>query len=742
MANEVLDYIGLNLDNIPNELNSSKPTYNMSKASENNLIYKVYKKISVKSIDILIGAGDRLTSIEERYQTAVPIGQFIEENKEGFTELAKTTTVEKIKALEDLQNSFKDKIPYFVKYDLNYIWQIYYSKEQDKYFMLFPANEGESEVLFYMIKQKLQADDTYIYVPICREDISEKLMPIKQLDDMENYIWAFTREWPQTYEVYEDENPKIYITGIARVQEGLESKYRITINDQKDAEEQYNLLKAIFILTTETKYYYNFNPQIDKKGHLVLAYENKEITLENMQEFVSEETKKQQQIDAELNIDIVKEQKKLDRLKELVKRQKEIYAKQEKQIVMFMECKKSFFKKMKYFFKNNKKFSLYSRNAVKMVNDEFKEVEKRGIEINPDLNSKTAQNYGLSTIADLVKITVEVKELTSIKKGVLSDIKAVQLQQTNMNHKIENAQKYIDEIEEHKKSLLEFWKFTNKDNEKALAEGVEENVEVKKQKSFNFKEDMENFGADVDEMQRKKLSIEECDAIFVTRELLGAINSAVTKSDTYIIEETFENLKENYKDPDNKIENILGRIADDCTTIKVLNNKKHRENKRDIYKVLKYNPTTTMDFFKDQMREMGRLVNEAYQKITSIYDMPIYYTSKNKGYIIGSVNPYDLLKDQSIDKIYKMNANHETHIIYMSNIIFYDNTNQTLPLGMNESSEVILKVGENKKANETSINLLVEDDLFNVKIRNIKIIEEEKRQDNTTPPKDTMIKIM
>ena len=119
---------------------------------------------------------------------------------------------------------------------------------------------------------------------------------------------------------------------------------------------------------------------------------------------------------------------------------------------------------MKYFFKTNKKFSLYSRNAVKMVNDEFKEVEKRGIEVNPDLNSKAAIGYGFSTIADLVKITIEVKELTSIKKGVLSDIKAVRLQQTNMNHKIENAQKYIDEIEEHKKSIFEFWSFANQDN--------------------------------------------------------------------------------------------------------------------------------------------------------------------------------------------------------------------------------------------------------------------------------------
>ena len=161
MANEVLDYIGLNLDNIPNELNSNKPTYSISKQSD-NIEYKVYKKLSVKSIDVLISGGDRLTNIEERYQNSVPLIQYINENREGFIELANSTTVEKIKELENLQSLFRKNIPYFIKYDLNYIWQIYYSREQDKYFMLFPAGESQREALFYMIKQKLQEEDTYI----------------------------------------------------------------------------------------------------------------------------------------------------------------------------------------------------------------------------------------------------------------------------------------------------------------------------------------------------------------------------------------------------------------------------------------------------------------------------------------------------------------------------------------------------------------------------------------------------
>ena len=42
-------------------------------------------------------------------------------------------------------------------------------------------------------------------------------------------------------------------------------------------------------------------------------------------------------------------------------------------------------------------------------------------------------------------------------------------------------------------------------------------------------------------------------------------------------------------------------------------------------------------------------------------------------------------------------------------------------------TEVIMKVGENKKVSETTINLVIEKDLFNVEVKKIRMIEEEKR---------------
>ena len=46
----------------------------------------------------------------------------------------------------------------------------------------------------------------------------------------------------------------------------------------------------------------------------------------------------------------------------------------------------------------------------------------------------------------------------------------------NLTKKIENAELYIYEIEKHKKSIFEFWKFTNKDEISTLTQGEQEEL--------------------------------------------------------------------------------------------------------------------------------------------------------------------------------------------------------------------------------------------------------------------------
>ena len=725
MSKTILEYIGLDTKMVPEELKCEKPKYDAAKTLDNSALYKIYKKIPIESIDILISDTDRTTDIKERYRRAVTLNEYIENNIENFEELAKKTKQSDIEELERIQDSFKDKIPYFIKYEKNYIWQIFYSRADNKYFMLFPTKEGETEALFYLIKRKLMKDKGSIYVPICKEGFSSNLLESNKIRDLENYIWMFTSAWPQIFEVTIDNKTEMYITGQIKIEQDFSTKYRIAIKNEKDAEDQYTLLKALYVISNETKNIYKFIPQINSKGSLILTYDGKEISVDSLKEFITTETAKQQNLKYEYKILAEENEKKLNKLNKIINSQIEVYNNQEKQISAFMSYRKTFFGRVKLFFTNNKKMSLSNKKIMEKIQIDSKEADDEPeLEVNKADMSDIALN--MFTISDLVATSTETKKEEDRSNNIIADIKAAKIKKKNMERKIENAQIYIDEIEKHKKSLLEFWKFTNKDNQSMLNKGQETEEHEKKQISFSIDEGFEEFAEEIDSFQRKKLSKEECDAIFVARHLLLAVNSVTTRSDTFRLDEAYDELKEKFesRSPESS---IFGNILDDHTKLKVLNNKKHRENSKDLFTILKFNETTSLDDFKERMREIGNLVNEAYQKLTTKYDMTVYYSKRNKGYIMGDIDPYKLLKDNSVKKIYKMQTSKNTHIIFLSNIVYYDNMNKTLPLGMDESTEYLTKVGENRKVGDCNINLLIENSMFDVEIRKIKIIEEAKR---------------
>ena len=96
------------------------------------------------------------------------------------------------------------------------------------------------------------------------------------------------------------------------------------------------------------------------------------------------------------------------------------------------------------------------------------------------------------------------------------DINAIKLKNLNLVKKIENATSYINEIDSHKKSIFEFWKYTNKDEIQALEEAEEEQVYKKSHpKVFDYEEDFEEFGILMDQIQRKILTKEQLDSIYL-----------------------------------------------------------------------------------------------------------------------------------------------------------------------------------------------------------------------------------
>ena len=729
MQNEVLDYVNLNIDRISKKIISEKPLFNISRSVDSSSNYKIYKHIDIKNIEILLTDADRTSDIKERFENAICIQEYIKKQKDDFIALVNKCDLDKLKEIEEIQKKFEKKNPFFVRYEKNYAWQIYYSNEANKYFMLCPTKEGDIEPLFYLIKKRIEGKDGVIYVPICNGSYSEKILSNNQISDIENYLWLFTKVWPSSFEVDEEAQ---YIVGETRLQENLKTKYRIELNNKEEAEKQYTLLKALFVLTTESSNNYSFKPVLNEDGKIVFKYDEYDINTETLDSFVSNQTEGRIVLKEKIK-EVIKERKtKLDELGLILKEQKETYDAQKKIIEMYINCKDSILKKIKFYFKMNKKEKYERKNKIiEVVKEKTKididsEIEELNIqEIIKNAESQVVEAKVKYTIDDLIKEFKETQETIDELKTVEADIKAFISKKNNFEKRIKNAEEYIKEIEKHKNSLFDFFRFVGKNNLLSLQQPEETIKEKKIEVKFNLEEDFQDLALKADEMQRNELSIDECNAVFAAYQLLPSINSIVTKKDTYLIDEQFDELKKEYQENIKNV-NVLGESAEEYSSIRYLKNVKHRESKRNLFSILQFNEEMTLDEFKEKMRLFASLINEAYKKITCFYTTPIYYDKKTKGYEFGSLDPIELIKDEEITKIYKITAKMDTHMLYFSNIIFYNNYNRTLPVGMDESSSVIIKAGNNKKVSETLITILMEKDLFEVVPRNISIIEEEE----------------
>ena len=772
LKNDVLEYIGLDLENIPQKLLKSEPIH-FSDFSNSN-VYKVYDYVSVHDLEILITPLDRTAEIRERYKTAKPLSAYLQaddrKTKEIFNDVLDLASVNEIKKLENLQEKLKN-IPYFVKYDKNYLWQIYYSKEDNKYFMLFPANEGETSVLFYIIKKKLEKEDTKIFVPINKMDYKGNLLTSAQINDIENYIWLFTNEWPNIYEV---SGKYLYVTGHTKVKKLFNTYYRNVFDNKNDAEKFYMLFKALFILTTETNYKYNFEPYVNETGNLELEYidesNNNIITTGNLADFVDKQVELQKLRKTDLEEEIVRNEEILKELKEYVKKQNDIYVMQEKQIVMFLDCKKSFFKKISYFFKA-KKFVMPKLDSKldKKLEDELGENS-----LEDELSIKNEINLnGSYTIKELVSAFNSANEVEIKARAARGDIKALKLKKENYARKIENAKKYIDEIESHKKSIFEFWKFSNKDELPALSEG-ESSESNETKNNANLNKDL--LGTRADSLQRQKLSDEEINALYlfyVMPKIFNRISKTYAKNENEDTKKIEKDILEGLKNKTSK--RSLDNLINDYTAVKKINSKEHRENERNEIAILRINENTTVEEFEDRINHFKKSLESAYNKIYAITSMPVYIKKSDvqKEFLLGDINPENLINENSsknvieervnleneseveiatdleriakkedsvlrnnvsrekdkADKqgieIVKIDLSNEEHALYLSNIVFFDNQNKTLPIGMDLSSKVVIKLDNAKRKYREKEEIYLIDKIndFAVKNRTIKIFE-------------------
>ena len=727
-----LEYIGLNLSKIPNFLKQYESLNFRPSKSYDETVYKVYKYINIKEIQILITPCDRLTDIKERYKLASPIVEYLdsksEDNIEKFATFLKMVSTMKKDRIEEIakeQEMLNEKIPYEVKYPNNYIWQIYYSDVAKKYFMLVPTNEQDNNALFYLLKEQIAnvraRKPRFIFAPVSHLEYSGAFLTKSEIADIENYLWYFTKEWPNIYEVYDKQGEMfLKIVGVTNIYEKMQSTYSITLDTKKKATELYKLLKAMFILATGAKEEYHFITKINQDGEIEFWNNNTKIEYEKLSEFI-----KLEYLD---KIDKVKyEQKerkelkrKVDKFKIVIEDLTQEYLLKQRQIATFLECKKSFFGRVRYFFKKKKDDQIEKKPVKQPRTDEEKD---------NSLNElfELKEQY---TIEDLISICTKLEELEKENTNLELDLNAIETKEEILSKKVDNAELYIKEIDKHKKSIFEFWKFTKKDEVATLNEGEgEEGTEkVKMKKYFDYIEDLEKLGQKMDELQRRKLSKNETDALFAIRQVPESFRELEKEKETSVevyeqkdaeevkkkskkispLEKDLEQLKEEYEKDIEVINakdfDIFGNLVEDKTKVKSINNVKHREIEKDKYKVLNINSDTDIKLYVENLESYFSLIKEALNKIQSPYDMSVYCINSKKGIEginIFDINPETALKNELDSKkskiiLCRINIKENTPALFYTNIMFYDNFNKTLPVGMNLSTEVLVDVNKLK----------------------------------------------
>lgn len=707
--NENLKQIGLDLENLPDFL--SMPVsikFNPSRLN-NEKELKVYRYIKIKDIDIFCTDAHRDDSIKEKFSKSSHISKYLnpddEKNIDKYAEMVSMFNridIDRINKIEEEQRRMNESIPFCVSYERNQLWQVYYSEESDRYFMMVSTKENTFDEFFYLLKKKLEESDEEIFVPITYVNYSGDFLDNREINELENYLWMFTKNWPISYEVYDKKGKmSIHIVGETEVYEGIRSVYKVVLKKKEEAVEFYKLLKALFIMKTELNNAYDFKPQIDNNHSISFFYNDKKMFFDELPEFIKEKYNETEVAIKELNSETGKLENKLKRLKQEVKEKDAEYFMKQKEISTYLEYKKTFFGKFRYFFKSEKKKKNQKNEEIK---EESKNEEKKS-------SNKPIQIYSdnkkYHTIDDLVTAYSLFEKGERYVKDLKQDIKALELKKINVSKKIENATLYINEIDKHKKSIFDFWKFANKDELAALEMGdeVKASFDNKFIKKFDFENDFEELGETVDKQQRTKFSKEETDSVFLTStDILPIINMLkIGEMDKNAIDLVLEQLKNKHfaEKSEEETFDIFGGQEDDSTKVKYIGSKSHRENEKSEYGILNISKNIDIFDFTEKIQMVLNYLKEAESKINSVYDMPIYkivpISEKlhQNDYSIYNMNldnefkKYKYKHENAI-KLIKLNIKEGFPLVYFSNIIFYDNKNKTLPVGMNLSSSVLI----------------------------------------------------
>ena len=165
-----LDYIGLDLDKLPacvTDFNGFQ--FNVSRLN-NDKDHKIYKFVPIDKIEILLTPTLREDTISQKYNKAVPLYKFVEEPESEedierhhtFLKMVETFSIADVENITATQKNLEKTEPFKVRYPKDTLWQIYYSEEDDRYFMLVCTTYLKERLI--LLRKALKQHLKYMYL--------------------------------------------------------------------------------------------------------------------------------------------------------------------------------------------------------------------------------------------------------------------------------------------------------------------------------------------------------------------------------------------------------------------------------------------------------------------------------------------------------------------------------------------------------------------------------------------------
>lgn len=417
---------------------------------ENNM-KKVYKYIPISKIDVMVTNHSRNDKIKDKLRDAMPIVKYIyskefkDFDKVRLEYLLKDYDNQKYEEIDHLQKQLLEKEPFKIIYEEDIFYEIYYMKEENRYILLICTEDIVFKEIQYMLQKKaeyyISRKEEYIYAGIVNLGYSENFLYKEEIEELEDILWYFTKSWPITYELYNNKNEySIEIVGDFEIYNELISPYRISLKNKNKAVEYLKLAKALMTLEKDTNKYLKFQTIISEKDGLEFKYNDNDIILKDIPDFLLVNyVKLYEETMVYIDENMAKELK-FKRLTEEKLKKEEKLNDLQNYITTFLDSKKTFFGKFRYFLgkdplkqleqkekeleNKKKKGDISEKNNISLDEDEEKklrEIERKEIQ---ELKEKLNLKRDFCTIEEYIYLYKEYEKQNKKLKSYLKDTRS------------------------------------------------------------------------------------------------------------------------------------------------------------------------------------------------------------------------------------------------------------------------------------------------------------------------------